>query len=184
MLRIFQYFKDALTYTGRPISESDSRKHHSPRNSSINWVIPGKLAIGGLPRSEQGKEMMQHGIKVLLSLCDDAEGRLPQSFGQQFQCLRFVLPDSHYARELKVNQLIEVVNLVHQTIQLQQPIYVHCLAGIERSPTVCIAYLCQFYNLELWEAINWIKQAHPIATPSNAQIRVLREFVNQCCKVA
>jgi protein-tyrosine phosphatase len=183
VLRIFQQIKDALWRTGTS-ADSNSTKYNAKHYRSIHWVIPGKLAIGGLPRSEQGKEMAQNGIKVLLSLCDETEGALPQSFGQQFRCLRFVLPDSHYARALKVEQLIEVVNLVHQTIQHQQPLYVHCLAGIERSPTVCIAYLCQYYNLELWEAMNWIKQAHPSSTPSTAQVRVLREFVNQCCKVA
>jgi protein-tyrosine phosphatase len=87
------------------------------------------------------------------------------------------LPDRYYTTQLEVPQLAKVVEVVHQSVQNHLPVYVHCLAGIERSPTVCIAYLCLYQNLELWEALNWIKQVHPSTMPNESQLRALREFL-------
>jgi protein-tyrosine phosphatase len=123
-----------------------------------------------------GAELTRANIKVVLSLCAKLEGELPEDVTQNFRCLRYILPDRYYATEFKVDQLAQVVEIVHKSIQHQLPIYVHCLAGMERSPTVCIAYLCRYHNLELWEALNWLKQVHPRSMPNESQIRALREY--------
>jgi protein-tyrosine phosphatase len=147
--------------------------------SGIHWAIPGKLAIGGFPSGAETTALSQAGIKAVLSLCGEYEGTLPEELQQQFDCVRLVLPDSHHTDALMVEQLARAVEILHEKIDAQQPIYVHCLAGIERSPTVCIAYLCQYYHLELWEAVNWLKQAHPASRPTTAQMQVIREFLQR-----
>ncbi len=53
----------------------------------------------------------------------------------------------------------------------------HCLAGIERSPTVCIAYLCRYHNLEIWEATNWLKEIHPRSHPSASGMKAIQDFL-------
>ncbi|NJL41144.1 MAG: dual specificity protein phosphatase family protein, partial [Leptolyngbyaceae cyanobacterium SM1_4_3] len=107
----------------------DSRQPHR-----LSWIIPGKLAVGGLPQPGDGAILAREKIKVVLSLCAQSEGTLPDEIGQNLRCLRFILPDSHYILGLQPNQLERVVELIHDHIQSQQPIYVHCLAGMERSP--------------------------------------------------
>lgn len=152
------------------------------RGSTISWIIPGKLALGGLPQPGDGQRFESVNIKVVLSLCAEVEGRLPVDIAQNknFICLRHVLPDRHYTTPLNARQLAIAVDLVHQCFERQVPVYVHCLAGIERSPTVCIAYLCRYHNLELWEATNWVKQVHPASMPNESQIRAVREFQEYC----
>ncbi|MEB3338797.1 MAG: dual specificity protein phosphatase [Leptolyngbyaceae bacterium] len=145
----------------------------------MSWVIPGKLAVGRSPRAADGTVLAAANIKVIFSLCANSEKSLPEEFMQLFRCLRLVLPDSHYATEIKVKQLAAAVDIVQHSIESQLPILVHCLAGVERSPTVCIAYLCRHHNLELWEAINWLKRVHPSSMPTESQIRVVREFLEQ-----
>jgi hypothetical protein len=147
------------------------------RQTPFSWVIPGKLAVGGLPQAADHSRLVAANIKVVLSLCAEIEGSLPEGITQDFNCLRFILPDRYYTTQLEVHQLAKAVEIVHQSVQNHLPVYVHCLAGIERSPTVCIAYLCLYQNLELWEALNWIKQVHPSAMPNEAQLRALREFL-------
>jgi atypical dual specificity phosphatase len=149
---------------------------------SLSWVIPGKLAVGGLPLQGDEAIFAHNGIQAVLSLCDNSEGELPIDIQQGFECRQLTLPDSHYAYALEVQQIAQAVELIQQNIQKQIPVYVHCLAGVERSPTICAAYLCRYYNLELWEAINWLKQAHPNSMPTTAQVQVLREFINQFCQ--
>ena len=78
---------------------------------------------------------------------------------------------------MEVRQLVTVVEMIHTYLQQQAPIYVHCYAGMERSPTACIAYLCRYQGLELWEAHHWVKQVHRRTQLTDSQVRVLREFV-------
>ena len=144
---------------------------------SIDWVLPGKLALGRLPRPGESLSLKQANIKVVLSLCSETEGTLPDDISENFQCFRVVLPDRFYDNELTVEELTEAVNIVRENMEKQLPIYVHCVAAIERSPTVCIAYLCKYHQMELWEAINWLKQVHPISLPHPSAMRALREFI-------
>lgn len=146
---------------------------------SISWVIPGKLAVGKLPQVGDAKQLIQANIKTVLSLCAEQEGVLPEEITQNFQCFRLVLPDRHYSTKMTAEQLAEAVNIVHQNIQNKTPIFVHCLAGIERSPTVCIAYLCKYHKMELWEAANWVKQVHSTSLPNDSGLRAIRELLQQ-----
>lgn len=159
------------------LSGKSRQRSFYQRQTPFSWVIPGKLAVGGLPQTADHARLTAANIKVVLSLCAEIEGCLPEVITRDFNCVRFILPDRYYTTQLEVHQLAKAVDIVHQSIQSQLPVYVHCLAGIERSPTVCTAYLCLYQNLELWEALNWIKQIHPSAMPNEAQLRTLREFL-------
>lgn len=152
----------------------------SSRNPlSIDWVIPGTLAVGRLPHSGDAVELAKANIKVVFSLCSEQEGVLPEDVTRNFKCLRLVLPDRYYTIDLKVEDLAEAVGIVRENIENNLPVYVHCLAGIERSPTVCIAYLCLYQKMELWEAVNWVKQVHPSSLPNNQGLRVIRELTER-----
>lgn len=146
---------------------------------SVDWVIPRKLAIGRLPKAGDGAQLLKANIKTVLSLCAEQEGILPEEITQKFQCFRVVLPDRHYTTEMTAEQLAEAVNIVHESVQKNSPIFVHCLAGIERSPTVCIAYLCKYHKMELWEAANWLKQVHSSSLPNDSGLRAIRELLQQ-----
>jgi protein-tyrosine phosphatase len=50
-------------------------------------------------------------------------------------------------------------------------VFVHCSAGVERSPTVVAAYLASRAGHDLDEAVTLIRSARPIAAPRVATIR-------------
>lgn len=158
----------------------ESKSPPPPRKLfTIDWVIPHKLAIGRLPQLGDGEQLIKANIKAVLSLCAEEEGILPEEITTKFQCFRLVLPDRHYNTKMTAEQLAEAVNIVHQNIENNPPIFVHCLAGIERSPTVCIAYLCKYHKMELWEAANWLKQVHSSSLPDDSALRAIRELLQQ-----
>lgn len=146
---------------------------------SFDWVIPGKLAVGGLPQPGDSEILERAGIKVVFSLCSPQEGTPPQDVLDRFYCLRLNLPDSRYAAKLQPAQLAKAVTVVQKSMKKRWPIYIHCLAGIERSPTVCIAYLCRYENMEVWEALRFLKQVHPESMPTETQLYVLNEFLSR-----
>ncbi|MDX2100203.1 MAG: dual specificity protein phosphatase [Leptolyngbyaceae cyanobacterium bins.59] len=135
------------------------------------------MAVGSSPQPGDEALLAKANIKIVFSLCANSEETLPEEVSQNFRCLRLVLPDSRYKNEMQPSQLAAAVDIVHHSVEHELPIYVHCLAGIERSPTVCIAYLCQHHGMQLWEAVNWLKQVHPSSMPTESQLRVIRRLL-------
>ncbi|KAG8456204.1 hypothetical protein GDO86_002120 [Hymenochirus boettgeri] len=42
----------------------------------------------------------------------------------------------------------------------------HCVAGVSRSPTLCLAYLMKHHGLTLLAAHDWLKRCRPIIRPN------------------
>jgi protein-tyrosine phosphatase len=114
-----------------------------------------------------------------LTLCGETEGTLPPQIHDRFHWQRFVLPDSHYEEAMDPAALHQAVEHLHDTIRQNQPTYVHCLAGMERSPTVCVTYLCLYEKMPLWEALNWVKQCNPRTGITNDQLKVIQTLIQQ-----
>jgi len=153
--------------------------HQNQPPPTLRWVIPQQLSIGSLPPPALHPVMMNAGIKAVLSLCPEAEGQLPPEMLNSFQCLRYPLPDSYSAETLQIDQLAEAVAIVHECMIEQRPIYVHCLAGVERSPTVCAAYLCLHQNLQPWEALHWLRQVNPKIRLIDQQIQAIQHLTQK-----
>lgn len=154
-------------------------KPRSPksRHDRIDWVIPGKLALGSFPRSPLAVTLTEHRIKVILSVCPESEGQLPKVIRQGFRCLRVPLTDSRSVLPLDPFDLGEAVDLIQWNLNKQLPVYVHCLAGIERSPTVCLAYLCRYQQFDLLDALGWLRHVHPATRITGAQLSSVRHYL-------
>lgn len=64
---------------------------------------------------------------------------------------------------------------------------VHCVAGISRSASVCIAYLMKYHGLSLLEAYNDVKLKRPLIRPNCAFFKQLMKYENSlygCTSVA
>lgn len=68
---------------------------------------------------------------------------------------------------------IETIEKVHQDSGI---IYVHCNAGVSRSPTIVTAYLMQNSKMSSTEAINTIKLVRPKINPNRGFLEQLRDF--------
>ncbi|MBD2155271.1 dual specificity protein phosphatase [Leptolyngbya sp. NM2-A1] len=141
------------------------------------WLLPGLLAFGSLPREGDSQRFHQLGIRSVLTLCAAQEGDIPADMPQQFDWLRVMLPDSRYAARPDATQMARAVCFIHTQVSQKTPVYVHCLAGIERSPAVCIAYLCCHQDLELWEAIHQVKQVRPQVLLTEVQLQAIRQLI-------
>lgn len=166
----------STTKTGAsPETQSLSRS----RSIVVNWVLPRKLAVGSLPRSGHETVLAELGIRSILTLCAPAEGTLPTEIQKSFPCQQFFLPDSHYVQPIEVEQLAEAARIVSRLIQRRSPVYVHCLAGQERSALTCLTYLCCYLELDMMGALAYLKQVHPPASPTNSQLLVLQTLLER-----
>ena len=65
---------------------------------------------------------------------------------------------------------------VHRSLTEHYNVLIHCEAGIQRSSTVCCAYLMKYHNMSLFESLHYIKMCRPIAFSDQPTfINTLRE---------
>lgn len=158
----------------RSSSRSNPPQEPSP---AMAWVLPQRLAVGRFPRSGDLPILQGQGIQVLLTLCSTLEAQLNPSLAAQFQQVSCPMPDHRDATPLEVPVLAAAVATLHQCLQRNQVVYVHCLAGLERSPTVCLAYLCRYHGLEVHEGLRYLKENYPPASPTIDQLQVIRAYL-------
>lgn len=53
---------------------------------------------------------------------------------------------------------------------------VHCVAGVSRSVSVCLAYLIKYHNMSLMKAYQWIERRRPCIQPNNSFFKQLIDF--------
>jgi atypical dual specificity phosphatase len=176
MHNVFKWFK-SWWFTLINWRWGGSKKNRGRTKFQIDWVLTNQVAVGRFPTNDNINELKQAQIQVILSLCPPFECDLSPELKQHFQCHCVPLPDSHYTKKIYLEELHQAVGIIYKAVKHQQPIYVHCREGIERSPTVCIAYLCLVQNMELWRAFNQVKQSRPQISPSHSQVKAIRQYL-------
>lgn len=145
----------------------------------VNWVLVDQLAIGPAPRAERHLDRLREaGISCVLSLCSPNEATPPAGLGDGFRTSRYVLPD-HRAGRLPT--LAELEKAVGHLAELQQhgPVFVHCVAAMERSPLVCLAWLVLQHRMSPERALDYLMQQHPGTNPLPGQLALLNQLRSQ-----
>ena len=142
----------------------------------IDWVLVDQLAIGPAPRAERHLDRMREaGIKCVFSLCAVDEATPPPGLDEGFRTSRYVLPD-HRAGRLPT--LDELETALSHLAELQQhgPVFVHCVAAMERSPLVCLAWLVLQHRMTPERALDYLMQQHPGTNPLPGQLALLHQL--------
>jgi hypothetical protein len=142
----------------------------------IDWVLVHELAIGPAPRAERHLERLaDQGMRAVLSLCSPEEAPPPEGLEQRFACGRLVLPDHRAQRLPKLQELGEALALLEQ-LRAEGPVFVHCVAAMERSPLVCLAWLVSRHGQSPQAALDYLMQVHPGTNPLPGQLRLLDQL--------
>ena len=143
----------------------------------IDWVLVDELAIGPAPRAPRHLERLADaGIQAVFSLCGEEEAPPPTDLGRRFAHQRLVLPDHRSGRLPQVSELQAALQLLLNLHQQHGAVYVHCVAAIERSPLVCLAWLVQQHHLTPTRALDYLMQVHPGTNPLPGQLALLQEL--------
>ena len=147
------------------------------KSFQLDWVIKNKLAIGVAPTKEKHLKILKdHGIKSILSLCGISEANIPKEMNQIFNCVRIVLPDHKSDRDLEINEISNVMKTIKK-MEDKAPIYVHCLAGKERSPLICMAWLRVKKKISNIQALRYMMQVHSETCPLDSHLKVLDDYI-------
>jgi len=149
----------------------------APSRFQIHWVLVEELALGPAPRSERHLDRLaDEGVRGVLSLCSLEEAAPPPQLENRFICQRLVLPDHRCQRLVETSELEQALELLAD-LRREGPVFVHCLAAMERSPLVCLAWLMRHQRLSLQRALDYLMQLHPGTCPLPEQLAVVQQLV-------
>ena len=142
----------------------------------IDWVLQNEIALGIAPKNKLHLDILRkEGIKSILSLCSEEEEKSPEGMSKIFKCRRFVLPDHTYKQLITANDLSKSLEIIVD-LKKYGPIFVHCVASVERSPLVCMAWLIKKHNLSLQQALDYLMSIHAGTNPLTSQLKILNEI--------
>ncbi|KAI6184229.1 Protein-tyrosine-phosphatase [Aphelenchoides bicaudatus] len=116
--------------------------------------------LGSQQDAQNPTILKKFGITRVINLSDAPKSDLiePDNF------LRIPIRDSHDAKILP--HFDEAFEFIEEARRTNQKILVHCLAGISRSPTLCIAYIMRSKGWTCDKAYKFVKSRRPSVSPN------------------
>ena len=133
-------------------------------NLDSNEIIPSRLWLGGFIRPKDVELLKRALITTVLSLQTDEDmihcgiepGKLAKSYEEADIELRR-LPVRDFDKDGLADRLPSCVSELEDVLQAGWTrVYLHCTAGINRSPTVAAAYLIRTQGISAREACDFI----------------------------
>lgn len=135
--------------------------------------ITEQIYVGGLLDPDQWPILAAEGVTVDMNLQNEAqdwfEGEHPEVY------LWLPVPDWAGPKPAAIHT---GVRLLHPMIEEGRKVYIHCFAGVGRSPIMAAGYLVST-GMTSKEALAYVKEKRPPANPLDRQIRYLRLFEQQ-----
>tara|TARA_A100001388_G_C28771248_1_gene504006 strand:- start:1144 stop:1569 length:426 start_codon:yes stop_codon:yes gene_type:complete len=139
-------------------------------------VLINELAIGTAPKNSSDLNYIENeNIISILSLCSEQEANLANDIGKRFNHSRIYLPDHRTGIFPEKDQIKKVLKKLDEFMR-NGAVLVHCVAAMERSPLICMAWLITKNNLDLYEALEYMMQIHPGTSPLPEQLRLLNDL--------
>ena len=144
-----------------------------------NWVLSDKLLVGEAPHKKENINLLEsYEIKSILCLCDEKEFPLNDQIETSFNFKRIVLPDHKHERTITLLEIEQAIMTLSKLLD-EGKVYVHCFAGLERSPLICMGYLMFRKNLTLIESIEYVMSVNPGSCPMKKHLDRLDEYFSK-----
>jgi atypical dual specificity phosphatase len=143
------------------------RKIHgrvTKRPTNFSWLLEGRLAGSGMPTSfEEINWVRKQGVKSIITM---TERGLPDSWVEGLEYLHIPTEDLSAP---DIDKIDAAVDFIHERIKNEDPVMVHCAAGIGRTGTILASYLVKYQNLTAKDAIAKIREERPGSIQSESQ---------------
>jgi predicted protein tyrosine phosphatase len=158
-----------------------SRPYSSPE-FQYSEILPGRLWIGEAPRKQDVETLRKLGVTDILNLTRLDEV-LAVEREAQFRVHAFPFPDGGFGwggKDLRLRaheMMVGAVGRLDELLAGGMPTYLHCVAGISRSPTVYIMWQLRAGQARNFhEALERTLQARPIVSPNPDLVDIVREL--------
>ena len=152
----------------------DKRKLHgmiTGKPDNFSWLIEGKLAGSAIPTSfEEIKWLIDGGVKSIVTVREES---LDDDWIKNINYLHIHSNDMGVP---EFEDLVKAVDFIHQRITNNEPVMVHCLAGLGRTGTILACYLIKYQKLSADNSIQKVRESRPGSIQSFPQEEIIFQF--------
>ncbi|CEG40842.1 mitogen-activated protein kinase phosphatase 1 [Plasmopara halstedii] len=131
------------------------------------------LYIGGAVAAKSKSMLLQNGITHVINC---AASVAPASYPDAFCYFNIRLRD-HSSEDI-ARHFYSLFDFIERARESGGRIFLHCVKGISRSPTMAIAYLMWYKNIGMYKALDLVRQVRPVVDPNAGFIFQLTEWEN------
>lgn len=143
------------------------RKVHgkiTKKPTNFSWLIEDKLAGSGMPTSfDEFEWLRSQGVQNIVTM---TENSLPDEWTKEIGYLHVPTPDLTAPDMEKIDLAVE---FIHNQIQNNQSVMVHCAAGMGRAGTILACYFVKYKKFSAADAIKKIRDERPGSIQSEVQ---------------
>ncbi len=140
---------------------------------SYSWILSNQLAIGPMPRTEaHWQQLEEAGFKARFSCCYPEEQRFAP-IPSHWRTSGVAMPDHREQETLTEERLFKAIQTAEELLKESSPVYLHCLAGRERSSLMAIALTARKKQIDIFSSLDWVRRCHPAASPLYDQLELL-----------
>ena len=141
------------------------------RPDKFSWLIENKLAGSGIPTSiDEVQWAIEQGVKSIVTVREEP---LDNSWVKGVNYLHVISNDMGVP---EFGDLTSAIDFIHSRITNNEPVMVHCLAGLGRTGTILACYLVKYQNLSADEATQKVREERPGSIQSYPQEEIIFRF--------
>ncbi len=138
---------------------------------NFSWLIENKLAGSAIPTSiDEVQWVKEQGIKSILTIREEP---LNTAWLKNVNYLHVISNDMGVP---EFDDLIHAVDFIHRRLNENEPVMVHCLAGLGRTGTILACYLVKYQNMSADEAMQKVREERPGSIQSYPQEEIIFRF--------
>ena len=141
------------------------------RPDNFSWLIKNKLAGSAIPTSIKEIDwVIEQGVKSIVTIREEP---LDDDWIKNVNYLHVMSNDMGVP---EFDDLTNTVDFIHQRLNDEEPVMVHCLAGLGRTGTILASYLVKYENMSADEAIEKVREIRPGSIQSYPQEEMIFQF--------
>ena len=135
---------------------------------NFSWIIEGKLAGSAIPTSiDEVEWAIDQGVKSIVTIREEP---LDSDWANNVNYLHVHSNDMGVP---EFDDLVKSVDFIHDRIVNDEPVMVHCLAGLGRTGTILSCYLIKYKKMSADDAIQKVRNERPGSIQSFPQEEII-----------